>query len=111
VVRSWLGIAVRDPTPADPPAGVVVTEVTAGGPAAAAGVRVGDVITTFEGHDIQTPARLRWYVSTAGVGRSVEVRLRRNRGPEQSVKVSLGEIPAAEQARAHARAALGDVGD
>jgi serine protease Do len=111
VVRSWLGIAVRDPTPADAPAGVVVTEVTAGGPAAAAGVRVGDVITTFEGHDIQTPARLRWYVSTAGVGRSVEVRLRRNRGPEQSVKVSLGEVPAAEQARAHARAALGDVGD
>jgi serine protease Do len=108
VVRSWLGIAVRDPTPSDPPAGVVVTEVTAGGPAATAGVKVGDVITRFEGHDIRTPARLRWYASTAGVGRSVEVRLRRDRGPEQTVKVSLSEVPAAEAARAHARAALGD---
>jgi serine protease Do len=108
VVRSWLGVAVREPTAADPPAGVVVTEVAAEGPAAAAGVRVGDVITGFEGHSIRTPARLRWYVSTAGVGRSVEVRLRRGAGPEQAVRVSLAEVPAAEQARAQARAALGD---
>jgi serine protease Do len=86
---------------------VVVTDVSEDGPAAAAGVRVGDVITGFEGHAIRTPARLRWYVSTAGVGRSVEVRLRRGSGPEQSVRVSLAEVPAAEQARAQARAALG----
>ena len=71
-------------------------------------MKVGDVITRFEGHDIRTPARLRWYVSTAGVGKSVEVRIRRDRGPEQSVKVSLGEVPAAEASRAHARATLGD---
>jgi serine protease Do len=106
VVRSWLGVAVRD-AQADPPAGVVVTEVAAGGPAEAAGVQVGDVITGFEGHSIRTPARLRWYVSTAGVGRSVEVRLRRGAGPEQALRVSLAEVPAAEQARAQARAALG----
>jgi serine protease Do len=108
VVRSWLGVAVREPAPADASAGVVVTEVAAGGPAAAAGVRVGDVITGFEGHSIRTPARLRWYVSTAGVGRSVEVRLKRGGGPEQALRVSLAEVPAAEQARAQARAALGD---
>jgi serine protease Do len=108
VVRSWLGVAVREPAPSDaPPGGVVVTEVAEGGPAAAAGVKVGDVITGFEGHSIQTPARLRWYVSTAGVGRSVEVRVRRGTGPEQSMRASLAEVPAAEQARAQARAALG----
>ncbi len=108
VVRSWLGVAVREPAPPDVPAGVVVTEVAEGGPAASAGMRVGDLITGFEGHSIKTPARLRWYVSTAGVGRSVEVRLRRGSGPEQAVRVSLAEVPAAEQARAQARAALGD---
>src|SRR5512138_1225998 len=112
VVRSWLGVAVRDapPPPDARPAaerGVVVTEVTAGGPAASAGVKVGDVITGFEGHAIRTPARLCWYVSTAGVGRSVEVKVRRGKGPEQAVRVSLAEVPAAEQARAHARSALG----
>jgi serine protease Do len=109
VVRSWLGVAVRDPTPADPPQGVVVTEVAAGGPASSAGLKVGDVIIGFEGHDITTPARLRWYVSTAGVGRSVELKLRRGKGPEQAVRVSLAEVPAAEQARAHARS-LGGMG-
>jgi serine protease Do len=106
VVRSWLGVAVREPAPPDG-AGVVVTEVAEGGPAASAGVKVGDVITGFEGHAIRTPARLRWYVSTAGVGRSVEVRLRRGSGPEQSLRISLSEVPAAERARAQARAALG----
>jgi serine protease Do len=108
VVRSWLGVAVREGSSPDAPAGVVVTEVARNGPAEAAGVRVGDVITGFEGHDIRTPARLRWYVSTAGVGKSVEVRLRRGGGAEQAVRASLAEVPAAEQARAQARAALGE---
>jgi serine protease Do len=71
-------------------------------------VKVGDVITGFQGREVRTPARLRWYVSTAGVGREVEVRVRRGAGPERSVKVSLAEIPPAEAARAQARAALGD---
>ena len=109
VVRSWLGVAVKDaPLKAGAHSGVVVTEVTTGGPAAAAGVKVGDVITGFQGREVRTPARLRWYVSTAGVGREVEVRVRRGSGPERSVKVSLAEIPPAEAARAQARAALGD---
>ncbi len=107
VVRSWLGVAVQ-PAAQDPAPGVVVTDVAAGGPAASAGVKVGDVITGFEGHAIRTPARLRWYVSTAGVGRSVEVRLRRGAGPEHALRVSLAEVPPAEQARSHARAMLGD---
>ena len=112
VVRSWLGIAVKD-TPAaqeqrdGATRGVVVTEVTAGGPAARAGVQIGDVITGFEGHAIPTPARLRWYVSTAGVGRSVEVRVRRAGGPERAVRVSLAEVPPAEAARSEARASMG----
>jgi serine protease Do len=108
VVRSWLGVAVKDAPPAagaNP--GVVVSEVANGGPAAAAGVKVGDVITGFQGREIRTPARLRWYVSTAGVGREVEVKLRRGTGPERAIKVSLAEVPAAEEARAQARAALG----
>jgi serine protease Do len=111
VVRSWLGVAVRDAPPGqgapDPGRGVVVTEVTSGGPAAAAGLKIGDVITGFEGHAVRTPARLRWYVSTAGVGRNVEVRVRRSGGPERVVRVSLREVPPAEAARAQARAAMG----
>ncbi len=108
VVRSWLGIAVQEAPPRQGVrAAVVVTEVTSGGPADTAGVRVGDVITGFQGHAIRTPARLRWYASTAGVGREVEVRLRRGAGPERSFRVALAGIPPAEEARAAARAAVG----
>jgi serine protease Do len=109
VVRSWLGVAVRGAPPSEGGRpGVLVTEVASGGPAAAAGMKVGDLITGFEGHEVRTPTRLRWYVSTAGVGRQVEVRVRRGEGPERSLKISLAEVPAAEAARAEARAALGE---
>lgn len=115
VVRSWLGVAVREApaTATVDPAGVVVTDVTAGGPAAAAGVKPGDVITAFEGHSVRTPGRLRWYVSTAGVGREVEVKVNRG-GAERLVKVELSGVPPKEQAReaaAEAAARAGAGGD
>jgi serine protease Do len=87
--------------------GVEVTEVTAGGPGATAGLKVGDVITTFGGHAVRTPSRLRWYVSTAGVGREVELRLRRGRA-ERTIRALLAEVPAQEQARAEARRVIGE---
>jgi serine protease Do len=103
VVRSWLGVAVKE---AAQKAGVQVTEVAVGGPAASAGLEVGDVITGFQGREVRTSGRLRWFVSTAGVGREVELRLRRG-GSERTVHVSLGQVPAAEEARSQAQAALG----
>ncbi len=107
VVRSWLGVSVREMEPGGAPrGGVVVTEITAGGPAARAGLKVGDVITNFHGHDIRSPSRLRWYVSTAGVGSEVELRLRRGQGPERALRVSLAAAPNREKAEATARAAL-----
>jgi serine protease Do len=100
VVRSWLGVAVRELPDGDDRSGVVVTEVTAGGPAEAAGVRPGDVITSFGGHAVQSPARLRWYASTAGVGRQVDVRMRRGEATERTIRVALRELPAEETASA-----------
>jgi serine protease Do len=106
VVRSWLGIAVREPPQGG--AGVLVTEVESGGPAAAAGMRPGDVITSFQGHLVKSPARLRWYVSTAGVGRQVEVHVRRGgASPERAIHVELAEAPrdkaaVAQPSRPHA---------
>jgi serine protease Do len=95
VVRSWLGVAVRE-MPSGEGEGVVVTEVSAGGPAEAAGVKPGDVITVFGGHEVRSPARLRWYVSTAGVGREVELRVRRSGTPERAMRVALREVPPEE---------------
>ncbi len=100
VVRSWMGLSVRERREAAPGAGgreVVVTEVVNGGPAAASGLRVGDVITGFDGRRFPSAARLRWYVATAGVGRGVSLTVRRD-GTERSVRVALGKLPDADEA-------------
>jgi serine protease Do len=93
VVRSYMGVSVRElPRGRQARRGLVVTRVTSGSPAARAGIAEGDVITAFEGRDVGTAARLRWLVSSAGVGRRVALTLRRG-DSEQSVQVRLGSVP------------------
>jgi serine protease Do len=109
VVRSWLGVSVKDlPPDLDDSAGVEVTEISRGGPAQKAGLRVGDVIVTVEGHAIRNPARLRWFVSTAGVGHEVALALQHRGEPDRTIKAVLAPAPAQEQARAELRPALGE---
>lgn len=71
VARAWLGVLVK-PVPADPGGaevrGALVTDVIAGSPAAKAGLRVGDVITSWGGKSVdhRTLAPL---VATAPIGK------------------------------------------
>jgi serine protease Do len=95
VVRSWMGISVRELRAAAAqgrPREVIVTDVVHGSPGAASGLQVGDVITGFDGRRIPSAARLRWYVATAGVGRSVALSVRRGEAA-RSVRVELGAQP------------------
>jgi S1-C subfamily serine protease len=98
VIRSWMGVSVREsrPKPNGPAHGreIVVTDVVRGGPAASSGLKVGDVITAFDGRRIPSAARLRWYVATAGVGKAVSMSVRRGAG-EQLLRVELAELPTA----------------
>jgi S1-C subfamily serine protease len=110
VVRSWMGVSVRELRPAagraTRPREVVVTGVVSGGPAAASGLKVGDVITGFEGRRVLNAARLRWYVATAGVGRSVALSVRR--GPdERLLQIQLGLLPGSDDASAVAGTTTG----
>ncbi|HZZ86609.1 MAG TPA: trypsin-like peptidase domain-containing protein [Anaeromyxobacteraceae bacterium] len=103
VVRSWLGVSVREVSRdlalaagLGASRGVMVTGVAAGGPAAQAGLRVGDLITGFGGQAVRTAARLRWQVATAGVGRRVSLQIRRGPGEERALAVDLTLAPAGE---------------
>ena len=110
VIRSWLGVSVKE-LPAElnsSASGVEVTEVAAGSPAQRAGVRSGDVITTVQGHVIQNPARLRWFVSMAGVGKEVAMDVHRKGESDRTVRAVLAQVPAEEQARVEARGSLGE---
>jgi serine protease Do len=106
VVRSWMGVSVRElPREAGQRAtarGVVVTTVEEGGPAAAAGLVAGDVITAFDGREVPSAARLRWYVASAGVGRRVALSVRRGEAV-RAIQVRLADLPGGE-ARAVSRA-------
>lgn len=97
VARSFLGVSIQDLSSdlADSfgvRRGVVVTELSAKGPAQKAGLQIGDVIVSFENETIERAHRLRWLASSAGVGS--EVRIGYVRGGQQHVaRIRLAELP------------------
>lgn len=85
LVTAWMGAEGEPVTPEiarrlglDRPAGVLVTSVTSGSPAAAAGIRRGDVIFAVDGKDVADPGMLRYRIATQGVGEQVTVTLIRD---------------------------------
>lgn len=82
---AWLGVEL-DRAGKQP---LAVTAVTAGSPAAAAGLRVGDVIESFESTRIQSPSHLEYLARHTTPGATVTVTVLRD-GKGQSVKVTVG---------------------
>ena len=63
--------------------GAYVAEVTAGSPAAAAGIKQGDVITKLDGEAVKTSADVVDFVSSRAIGANVTVTLLRDGNPRQ----------------------------
>ena len=72
---------------------LLVVGVTAGSPAAAAGVLVGDVLLEFDGHGVTSPEDLLDLLAGDRVGRQVTLRVRRG-AAVTSVPLTVGERPA-----------------
>ena len=93
--RGWLGVRIQDVDAdmadalgLDRASGAMVTEVM-DGPAGEAGIRTGDVITSFDGGAVTDTRELVRRVADAGVGNAVEVVIMRD-GEEQTLSVVLG---------------------
>ena len=69
--------------------GAEVGELTAGGPAEEAGIRVGDVITALNGRQVADSTELVVAIRSYAPGESVEINLERN-GQQQTVTLVLG---------------------
>lgn len=100
VRRSWLGIRVDSLTPALaraldlPPEqrGVVVSQVLSGTPGERAGLRKGDLITSYDGQKVDDAQGLRWRASLGQVGGQVPVAILRD-GQAQTLSIELTAPP------------------
>lgn len=73
--------------------GLLIVGVTEDGPAAAAGLLVGDVLVQFDGHAVQTPEQLLDLLAEAAAGRQVTGRAVRGTGAVD-LTLLVGERPA-----------------
>jgi serine protease Do len=78
--------------------GAVIDDVVQGGAADRGGLVPGDIIVGFDGQPIDRSTQLQWLASTAGVGRSATVRVRRA-GKIFDVNLTLG--PLSERVRSN----------
>jgi putative serine protease PepD len=87
--RAYLGIEIGDTGN-----GVYIGAVTAGSPAAKAGLKVGDVITAVSGKPTLTSDALGTVLAGMKPGQTVTVTYHTQSGAKASASVTLGEFPA-----------------
>jgi putative serine protease PepD len=93
VEHAYLGVqAATDAAAGVAPAGAEVADVTSGGPAEAAGLQPGDIITAIDGKPIDSFDQVSAIVNSHKVGDEIDVRVARG-GGERSFHVKLGTRP------------------
>lgn len=112
VTRGWLGVVIQDLTEDlaesfgfQGTEGVLVSQVQEDSPADDAGLKVGDIITKFNGEGLTGMDQLRLRVASTEPGDEVEVVVVRD-GREKTIDVEIGELQAAE--RASSSSTVGD---
>ncbi len=98
VTRGWLGVGIQalDQGLAksfkyDSTKGALVGDVQSGSPADKAGVKQGDIVTSFEGKPITGPSELRNEVAGTKPGTKTELTVFRD-GAEKKLTVKVGEL-------------------
>jgi len=99
VSRGWLGVYIQEVTQdlaesfkMDKPSGALVARVLPGSPAEKAGIKVGDVILSFNGREVESSSRLPPLVGSTPVGRKVPVKVLRQ-GRERTLRVTIENLP------------------
>ncbi|MFG1481110.1 Do family serine endopeptidase [Xanthobacter sp. V4C-4] len=99
VRRGWIGVRIQSVTDdlaeslgIGKARGALVGVVSEGGPAAAAGLKAGDVIVKFDGRDIKTVRDLTRTVADTMAEREVDVVVIR-KGKEESLRLKVARMP------------------
>ena len=106
VSRGWLGVLIQDVTRElaesfgmKRPMGALVSRVLPDSPAQRGGIKVGDVIVAFGGHEVISSAKLPPIVGSTPVGKQVDVGVIRD-GKPRTLGVTLDELPEEEALQA-----------
>ncbi|MBV9907309.1 MAG: Do family serine endopeptidase [Hyphomicrobiales bacterium] len=109
VTRGWIGVQIQNVTAdlADDlgikgTTGALVAAAQKDSPAAAAGVKSGDVITAVDGETVADPHDLARRIAALGPKKTVKLSLVRNGSP-MTIDVTLGTMPADKTASAETR--------
>jgi serine protease DegQ len=99
VTRGWIGVELRELTPADAEAfklgaarGALIAVVLRDGPADKAGVRPGDVVTEIQGKPVVDPTAMLNLVAALPPGAPAKVKVKRQ-GKEIETTISVGRRP------------------
>jgi serine protease Do len=117
VERGWIGVQIQDVTPEiaknlglPAASGALVADVTKGGPAEKVGFKQGDVIVSYNGHDIVKVRDLPIAVAQTPVGDKAEIKVWRQ-GSQITLEPVVAAMPDTQQlAKAESPAAGGDNG-
>jgi serine protease Do len=106
VARGWIGVQIQPVTQEiaeglglKSTKGALVAQPQRGGPAEAAGLKSGDVITAVDGQKIDNPRELARRIATLGPGKTAEIAYLRN-GAEKTAKLKLGKLPTEKETAA-----------
>ncbi len=101
--RGWLGVQIQSVTDDMAEAlglakaqGALVASVTEKGPAASAGLKTGDVIVKFDGHEVADMRALPRLVAATEIGKTVDVEAVRD-GKPKTYKVKIGKLESETQ--------------
>jgi serine protease Do len=103
VDRGWLGVQIQQMTPEIASSlglpserGALVSDVTANSPAARAGVKQGDVIVKYNGHEIDKLHDLPRLVAETTINSKADLTVWRN-GHDEDLQVNVGQMPNEKQ--------------
>ena len=99
VTRGWAGLLIQEITPALAEAmalkntqGALIAGVIRGSPAERVGIKVGDVITEYDGKSVTDALELPLWIARTSVSKRVALKLQRN-NQEVRVKLTVAALP------------------
>jgi serine protease Do len=111
VTRGWVGLTIQEITPdlaevlgMQKPRGALVAGLAKGGPAERGGIKVGDVVTEYDGQEVKTAADFPIMVARTPIQKKVDVKVLRE---QREVRIAMTVVEQNEQAAPDAEGKIG----